>query len=57
MDWFMGSQKCCTESTPKSNFVAGFPFDTAEQYCSQLKTANNISEGIAGKPKENAADY
>lgn len=41
----------------KSNFVAGFPFHKAEQYYTQLKTAHNVSEGVAGKPKENATEY
>lgn len=41
----------------KSNFVVGFPFHKAEQYYTQLKTAHRISVGMAGKPKENAAEY
>lgn len=38
--------------------MAGFTFHKAEQYYTQLeKTARSVSEGMAGKPKENVAEH
>lgn len=57
MDWLMGSQHAVQNLPQRSNFVAGFPFHKAEQYYTQLKIAYSISEGMAGQPNENTAEY